>query len=194
VYHLLRTYSSNGSGLTLQSADLTVALIPQNADSTRELAPQNADSNRELTPQNWNVVESTSKNPPEGVHQHFVRPHAHARGGGKPTKHSLPDDWHPRTKSLELAATLGMDAARVAAEVARMRDWAVFNAIKGTDWDRRFDNWLREAARRDQRNRPWKPDQQRSRHDIIRDELGGHSFLTPNFERETPSLLLEEGV
>jgi hypothetical protein len=191
LYRLLRTYPTNCSGtpgLAPQNADSNRKLTSQNADSNRELTSQNADQNCELTPQNRDVVDSNSKNPPEGVHQR------HARGDGKPTIRLLPDDWHPRRESLKLAATLGMDAARVAAEAARMRDWAAFKAAKGTDWDQCFDGWLREEARRDQSNRPWKPNQQRSRHDIIRKELGGQSFLTSNFERETPSLLREEGV
>ena len=62
-----------------------------------------------------------------------------------------------------------------------MRDWARSKAVKGADWDARFNNWLRNEAtdRRTRRYLPAKP--------TLQAEWGLKSFLTPEFDdEETP--------
>lgn len=111
------------------------------------------------------------------------------RARARPTgKHELPEDWNPREQSFALAASLGLDAGRVGIEAEKMRGWAVFKAVRGRNWDMRFDNWLREAADR----RPWR-EKTVSTFDQIRMELGGDSFLFPDPEPPEPMGSLIDG-
>lgn len=61
----------------------------------------------------------------------------------------LPDDWQPNADALVLGRTLGFDAARVASEGAKMRDWARGDGKIKVDWHATFANWLRTASERE---------------------------------------------
>jgi GntR family transcriptional regulator len=130
--------------------------------------------------------ESTKK---ESTKESTKGPRARAQPG------SIPVDWSPGTKSIALAASLGLDPGRVTLEADQMRDWAISSGKTGRDWDRRFDVWLREEAKRDRRGGGGRYDPHRlSPSDTMRREWKLPTFLTPILDDEpdpAPSLLIE---
>lgn len=64
--------------------------------------------------------------------------------------HSLPDDFAPNDSNLDLAASAGFSQPEILDQIERMRNWSVNAGAKGlkADWQRAFNNWLREAAER----------------------------------------------
>jgi len=177
VYHMLRIYAptkaqvdagktgTNGSELMPEkpapTSPLNWELEPEKAAPTVELAPEKpapieldrpvlmpeipaptAGSRGELMPEK----PAPSLYPPERKKESTstsLRSVARAR-----TKSGIPENWQPSTASLALAGSLGMAADRVETEAEKMRDWAIFTGTRGTDWDRRFNTWLREDVRR----------------------------------------------
>lgn len=60
-------------------------------------------------------------------------------------KHPLPEDWTPKPDLVEEARQSGVN---LAAEVAKMRDWAKAEGSRKLDWDATARNWIRRAAER----------------------------------------------
>lgn len=61
--------------------------------------------------------------------------------GGR--KHSLPDDWTPTNRHVEVAGTEGVDLQR---EAMKFREHAAANGRRQLDWNRSFTMWLMRAA------------------------------------------------
>jgi hypothetical protein len=68
-------------------------------------------------------------------------------------------------------------------EAEKMRDWARSKAVKGADWDARFNNWLRNEAT-DRRTRRYLPAKT-----TLQAEWGLKSFLLDD-EEPAPDRLL----
>jgi hypothetical protein len=64
-------------------------------------------------------------------------------------KHVLPEAWGPNPDAFALGRKLGFDAARVASEADRMRDWARGKGELRVDWHATFANWLRSSSDRE---------------------------------------------
>lgn len=62
----------------------------------------------------------------------------------------LPDDFAPNPSNQALAANLNFSWPEVLDQIERMRNWSINAGAKGlkNDWQRAFNNWLREAAER----------------------------------------------
>lgn len=71
-------------------------------------------------------------------------------GKGKVPRSLLSPTWQPTRNEANLAAESEVKAAGVdlRAELLALRDWAASKAERGADWDARWRNWIREAARR----------------------------------------------
>lgn len=69
---------------------------------------------------------------------------------GKVPRSLLSATWQPTRNEANLAAEREVKAAGVdlRAELLALRDWAASKAERGADWDARWRNWIREAARR----------------------------------------------
>lgn len=65
-------------------------------------------------------------------------------------KISLPDDFTPNAVNQALATDLAFSWPEVLDQIERMRNWSANAGAKGlkSDWQRAFNNWLREAAER----------------------------------------------
>ncbi len=89
----------------------------------------------------------------------------------------LPDSWSPNAYSFSLGRELGLTDDEIRFEVDAMRDWALDKQQTGTQWDRRFNNWLRTAAKRRYiRGIRQKPQR------TLEEEWGLGSLLTPVFD------------
>lgn len=75
-------------------------------------------------------------------------PEKPGKGRKRPAR-EIPDDWQPNASALELGRKLGFDAARVATEADRMRDWARGDGKIKVDWHATFANWLRTSSERE---------------------------------------------
>lgn len=58
-------------------------------------------------------------------------------------KHPLPDDWQPNRHHEQLAAQHGKNLLE---EAEKFRDWALGGGKTYADWDRTFNNWLRNHS------------------------------------------------
>ena len=91
--------------------------------------------------------------------------------------YQLPDGWVPNEYSFSLGHELGLTDDEIRFEADAMRDWALDKRQTGTQWDRRFNNWLRNEAKRRRlhgiRHRPQR---------TLEEEWGLGSLLTPVFD------------
>ena len=63
----------------------------------------------------------------------------------KRTPHAIPDDWQPKPKAIDYAATNNLDLER---EALRFRNHALSNDRRLVDWHAGFANWLTKAEPR----------------------------------------------
>lgn len=75
-------------------------------------------------------------------------------------KHPLPPDWQPDATLVAQARAVGVD---LAAEMAKLRDWALAENAKKCDWNATARNWIRRASE-ERRGGPHAPAQPPRRH------------------------------
>jgi len=75
-----------------------------------------------------------------------ARPETETEADTKQKKRAsrLPDDWSPKQRHYELAAENGVVVEK---ELPKFRDYFLGNGTVKVDWDRTFNNWLRNAPR-----------------------------------------------
>lgn len=101
----------------------------------------------------------------------------------------LPDDFTPNPANQALAANLNFSWPEVLDQIERMRNWATNAGAKGLkcDWQRAFNNWLREAAER----RKAKPT---NGHDRQRNTIaGGFDLIDRAIEQREREIAAAEG-
>jgi len=136
-----------------------VSTLDSTLDSTPESGVETAEKPNEINESGQQYLRlKTQKESKKEKEESLasLAPPARARKATGAVKTTIPDDWSPSKKSIDLATSLGFDSVRVGLEADQMRDWAVFKQVRGSGWDSRFNNWLRVAADRDRRVTPWR--------------------------------------